>query len=104
MEPNTTNLGGRPVRGRDLRYLLAHHLWSLPPGTSVKVADLVDALEGAGFDLGTRPTKVVSDALRWEIEHRRIVRLGWGRYAAGAIPRTARGRIIQRVSALHGAG
>ena len=101
MEPNTTTLGGRSVRGRDLRYLLAHHLWSLPPGTSAKVVDLVAALEGAGFELGPRPTKLVSDALRWEIDHHRVVRLGWGRYAAEAIPRTTRKRIVERVAALH---
>jgi len=50
-----------------------------------------------------RPSKAVSDALRWEIEHGRVRRLGRGRYGPAYIPRSTDYRIHQRVLALRAA-
>ena len=49
---------------------------------------LVDRLEGAGYRIKGRASKAVSDALRWEAAHGRVVRLGRGRYDTGRIPRS----------------
>lgn len=101
-----TRLGApaRSLRGRDLRYLLAHILWSLPPNGSATVAELVGHVQGLaparGFQLGPRPSKQVSDALRWEIAHGRVHRTGWGRYEPGTAPRQTRAWIRDRVHTL----
>lgn len=55
---------------------------------------------GRGFDLGPRPSKRVSDALRWEIARGRVLRTGWGRYAPGTAPRQTRAWIRDRVHLL----
>jgi hypothetical protein len=64
------------------------------------VAELIDALEYQGFRVQGRPSKAVSDALRWEIDHGRVYRLGRGRYGPAYIPRSTEYRIHQRVLAL----
>jgi len=64
------------------------------------VAELVDALDFQGFDIPGRPSKVVSDALRREITHGRVVKLKRARYGPGEMPRATEYRIHQRVLAL----
>jgi hypothetical protein len=61
------------------------------------VAQLIDALTYQGFQFSGRPSKAVSDALRWEIGHGRVRRRGWGRYGPGPIPPSTAHRIHQRV-------
>jgi hypothetical protein len=51
------------VSGTDLRYLLTAYLFDHGPAT---VEELVDALAYHGFRPIGRPSKAVSDALRWE--------------------------------------
>ncbi|BBX46348.1 hypothetical protein GCM10009641_49340 [Mycobacterium cookii] len=85
------------LRGTDLRYVLTLHLALHGPAT---VVELIDALDYHGFCLRGRPSKAVSDALRWEIEHGRVHRLGRGRYGPAYIPRSTEYRIHQRVLAL----
>nr|WP_234781395.1 hypothetical protein [Mycobacterium tuberculosis] len=53
-----------------------------------------------GFGVRGRASKVVSEALRWEIGRDRVYRLGRGRYGPGYIPRSTEYRIHQRVLAL----
>ena len=67
----------RHLRGIELRYVLTMHLAVHGPAT---VAELIDALDHQGFWLRGWPSKAVSDALRWEVEHGRVHRLGrgWG--------------------------
>ncbi|WP_426572350.1 hypothetical protein [Aquihabitans sp. McL0605] len=78
----------KPISGRDLRYLLTTYLAAAGPLT---VARLVGLLERDGFELRGRPSKEVSDALRWEIARGRVVKISRATYAAKAIPeRTAR--------------
>ncbi|MDE0803609.1 MAG: hypothetical protein OSA99_09830 [Acidimicrobiales bacterium] len=83
------------VWGTDLRYLLTD-LIAGPERRGWRVVELAEALERAGFELQGRPTKVVSDALRTEIQRGRVVRVGWGRYEMGHIPGGTRRRIRAR--------
>lgn len=83
------------VWGLDLRYLLTDLICG-PERRVWRVVELADALERAGFVLPGRPTKVVSDALRTEIQRGRVVRVGWGRYEAGWMPGATRRRIRAR--------
>jgi hypothetical protein len=84
---------GRPLSGLILRYVLTHYVHRLREAT---VADLVGCLERDGLRVAGRPSKVVSDALRWEIKRGRVVRVGRGRYVAGYLPRGTENRIQRR--------
>jgi hypothetical protein len=53
-----------------------------------------------GFDVAGRPSKVVSDALRYEIAHGRVRRLKRGRYGPVSMPPSTEYRIHQRALAL----
>lgn len=86
-----------PIGGRDLRYLLT---WLLVKHGPLTVARLAELVVTEGFDLGGRRSKVVSDALRWEIAWGRVERIGWGTYAARSIPITTSRRIRHRVRVL----
>jgi hypothetical protein len=86
------------VKGIELRYLLTTYLFDHGPAT---VGELVDALTYHGFCVGTRPSKAVSDALRWEMVHGRVRRLRRGRYGPMSMPRATEHRISRRVLALH---
>ena len=88
------------LRGIELRYVLTMQLAVHGPAT---IAELMDALKWHGFGVHGRPSKVVSDALRWEIERGRVWRLGRGRYGPGYMPRGTEYRIHQRVLALRAA-
>jgi hypothetical protein len=90
----------RVLRGIELRYVLTFRLANQGPAT---VAELIEALRHHGFCVEGRPSKAVSDALRWEIEHGRVHRLGRGRYGPGYIPRSTDYRIRDRVLALRAA-
>jgi hypothetical protein len=87
----------RQLRGVELRYALTLYLFQHGPQT---VADLIDALNYQGFAIPGRASKVVSDALRREISHGRVLRLKRGRYGPGEMPRATEYRIHQRVLAL----
>ncbi|MCV7068099.1 hypothetical protein H7H51_24590 [Mycolicibacterium farcinogenes] len=87
-------------RGTDLRYVLTMRL--LQCGAQ-SVADLVDALEEQGFTTAGRPSKAISDALRWEMSHGRVCRVRHGRYRPAEIPRGTEYRIRNRVLELRAA-
>lgn len=104
--PHSDNFGGvvpvcdRPgmnLRGIELRYVLAMQLAVHGPAT---IAELIDALQWHSFGVRGRPSKAISDALRWEVERGRVRRLGRGRYGPGSMPRGTEHRIHQRVLAL----
>jgi hypothetical protein len=84
----------RQLRGVELRYALTNYLFQHGPQT---VADLIDALEYQSFEIPGRASKMVSDALRYEIAHGRVIRLKRGRYGPGDMPRSTEYRIHQRV-------
>ncbi|MCV7347038.1 hypothetical protein [Mycolicibacterium rhodesiae] len=86
------------LRGTSLRYVLTRYLQLNGPTT---VADLIVALDDWGFTVAGRPSKAISDALRWERVHDRVRPLGRGLYAAKwGIPRGTEHRIHQRAAAL----
>jgi len=87
----------RVVGGLHLRYLLT---WYLVEEGPLTVARIVTLLERDGIDVEDRASKVVSDALRWEIARRRVVRLSRGTYAVGSIPPSTARRIRARARAL----
>ena len=84
-------------RGIELRYALTVYLFQHGPAT---VADLIDALDYQGFVIAGRPSKAISDGLRWEMAHGRVRRLGRGRYSPASMPRPTEHRLHQRVLAL----
>jgi hypothetical protein len=86
-----------PLRGIELRYALTLHLYQHGPAT---VTELIDVLGRHGVDVSGRPSKAVSDALRWEIGRGRVRRLRRGVYGPAYIPHATEYRIINRVRAL----
>ncbi len=75
--------------------------WHLHRQGSLTVRQLASLLERGGFTTLGRPSKAISDALRWEVARGRVLRVGRGRYVAGHIPRTTLGRIRRRVQRIH---
>ncbi|MBU9762329.1 hypothetical protein FR943_00450 [Mycobacterium sp. TNTM28] len=88
------------LRGTNLRYVLTVQL--LQQGAQ-SVADLVEALDDQGFTTAGRPSKTISDALRWEMSHGRVYRIGHGRYRPAEMPRSTEHRIRNRVFELRAA-
>ena len=82
----------RSLYGIELRYVLTDVIASAPQRVWT-VADLVRVLERTGFEVVGRPSKVVSDHLRAEVNRGRVVRVGRGRYRMGVIPGGTRRRI-----------
>ncbi|MGN6694728.1 MAG: hypothetical protein ACTHN0_11180 [Aquihabitans sp.] len=74
-----------PLSGQGLRYALS---LELRRSGELSVRALIQRLEAAGFQIVGRPSKTVSDALRWEIGNGRVVRVGRGRYRTDRIPRS----------------
>ena len=85
----------RLLGGLELRYVLTDRICS-PDRAEWTVAALVDFLGDSGFLLSGRPSKRVSDALRWEVGRGRVHRVGRGRYRAGSMPGSTRRRIRTR--------
>lgn len=85
------------LRGIELRYVLTMHLSKHGPAS---IGELLDALVWHGFRVDGRASKIVSDALRWEVGYDRVRRLGRGRYGPGRMPRGTEHRIHKRVLAL----
>ncbi len=81
-------VGPFPVAGRAMRYLVLAEL--IRSGDALSVAELVGRLRQQGLLLPTRSSKVVWDAVRWEVRKSRIVKLQWGVYRVGSIPRSTR--------------
>jgi hypothetical protein len=68
-------------------------------GGVLDIAELVDRVERAGFTVEGRPSKTISDALRWEVARRRVVRLARGRYAVGRLAKVTKHRMRRRLDA-----
>ncbi|HEX4903780.1 MAG TPA: hypothetical protein VFV42_13260 [Acidimicrobiales bacterium] len=86
------------LHGITLRYVLTDVL--VRSGGPLTVPELVRAVERDGFSVHGRPSKAVSDALRWEIGRGRVRRVARGVYAAGHMPKQTRSRIRRRVADL----
>ncbi len=93
------------LRGRPLRYVLSSIIAgvrpsALNPGGVVTVAELVTQLRAEGFVFAGRPSKIISDALRWEVRRGRVERLERGVYRWVGAPQSTRSRIQRRVRAV----
>jgi len=86
--------GRRVLRGTELRYALVRLIQLTGPAT---VPELIAGLAYWGFAVDGRPSKTVSDALRWERRRGRVMRRGRGLYSAGEMPRSTEHRIIRRI-------
>ena len=85
------------LRGTELRYALTLYL---AQHGAMGITALIDGLTHQGFLIPGHPPKTVSDALRWEMAHGRVRRLGRGTYGPLEMPRSTDYRIHQRVLAL----
>ncbi|MDX1889371.1 hypothetical protein [Mycolicibacterium sp. 050158] len=85
------------LRGTELRYALVNYLYQHGRAT---IPELIAALTEQGFVIVGHPPKSVSDALRWEMGHVRVCRVGRGVYAPFEMPRSTEYRIHHRVLAL----
>lgn len=88
------------LRGIELRYALTIYLMD---HGHASVNEMIEDLRARNFSVRGRASKAVSDALRWEIEHGRVHRLGRGLYGPGGIPRSTEYRIRNRVLDLRAA-
>jgi hypothetical protein len=79
------------LRGINLRSWLVLELADSPG--SVSVAELVDRVDASGMTVAGRTSKVISDALRWEVRRGRVARLERGRYAIGRLARSTKHRM-----------
>lgn len=78
---------------------LRHHLTVLLIEAQVErsIGDLVRLIDDEGFTVSGRPSKTISDTLRWEVRHGRARRIGRGRYVAGSMPKSTRSYLRRRV-------
>ncbi len=80
-----------------MRYLVLAEL--IRSGDAMAVRDLVDRLGRQGILLPPKPSKVVSDAIRWEVRKGRVVKRGRGVYQLGHIPRSTRYWVLSKADA-----
>lgn len=86
------------ISGLDLRYVLTTLL--LRAGVPLTLAELERSLVREGLAVCGRPSKQISDALRWEVGRGRVVRVRRGVYVVGSMPKQTRSRITRRVADL----
>ncbi len=82
------------VSARQLRYLLVAELTGT--GRAMTIPELIAALTGHGFVLGSSANKVISDTLRWQVAKGRVRKVRRGVYAAGTMPRSTKAWIKGR--------
>ncbi|MCV7281832.1 hypothetical protein H7J88_19585 [Mycolicibacterium flavescens] len=80
------------LRGTELRHVLTTYLAVHGPSS---VDALLELLDYHLFTVAGRPSKTVSDALRWEVRRGRVRRLRRGHYGPGAMPRSTEHYIHQ---------
>ncbi|WP_194818507.1 hypothetical protein [Nocardia sp. XZ_19_385] len=85
------------LSGAELRYVLMNELFE---SETLTVSELGKALEEKGFAPAGRPSKAISDALRWETRRGRVYRRGRARYGPGEIPQSSMYYIRARLHAI----
>ncbi len=83
------------LRGRPLRYLLIEIMREHERPLSVP--QLIAACSAQGVIFDGRASKLISDALRWEVRRGRITKVQRGVYAFADAPRSTRYWIFVRV-------
>jgi hypothetical protein len=86
----------RTISGLDVRYVACVCL--LDARSPMTLKQLIAGIEMMGFVVAGRPSKTVSDALRWEVRRGRIRRVGRALYAPGSMPRSTEWYIRRRVT------
>lgn len=84
----------KSLPGRPLRYVLVQLLHE--HNGPMTVRELIAACEAHGVVFHARASKLISDALRWEVRRGRVIRLARGVYAFGAAPRSTMWGIRKR--------
>lgn len=84
------------LRGLPLRYLLIVILDEARG--PVSIGELVARCLAEGVGFSGRPSKVLSDALRWDVRTGRVVRVRRGVYASGQVPESTMRWIRHRVA------
>jgi hypothetical protein len=79
------------LSGRGLRFVL---LAEIRARGSMNVGEMVEFLCEQGYEVEGRPSKVVSDALRWEVARGRVVRVRRGVYRYGRVPSSTARRVV----------
>ncbi len=87
-----------PISGRPLRFLLVDILAS--SRETLTIDELVEELTQLDAPLAGRASKVVSDALRWEVRNGRVERCGRGVYRFSGAPASTRVRISRRANSI----
>jgi hypothetical protein len=82
------------LSGLDLRCVLVVLLRDA--GRPLTVAQLVERVERLGVPIRGRTSKVISDALRWEVARGRVHRVGRGRYRVGYLAKSTEHRMRGR--------
>lgn len=91
MDSNGCTIDHRlPLAGRSLRFVLVDQIRRR--GTTT-VGEMVAALGEAGYNIAGRASKVISDALRWEMARGRISRVARGIYRYRSAPQSTARRI-----------
>lgn len=85
------------LRGTELRHMVTTNLAVHGKATMFEILEL---LYYQGFIIPGRPSKTVSDALRWEMRRGRVRRLRRGVYGPGQMPRSTEYYIHKRALAL----
>ena len=85
------------LAGLDLRCVLVVALRDA--GRPLTTAQLVERVERLDVPLRGRPSKVIADALRWEVARGRVHRLGRGRYRVGYLAKSTEHRMRGRARA-----
>jgi GNAT superfamily N-acetyltransferase len=89
------------IYGLPLRYLACIALRKARRPLSV--AEIVEAIQAEGWDLGDQPNKLVADAIRWEVRKRRILKVARGRYRYGRMPRSTEWWMQNQVASIRSA-
>ena len=79
------------VRGRVLRFLITKELQRIRQ--PMTIPEIVGRIEQQGFTIYGRPSKTVSDCLRWETAKGRVTRIKRGIYTYGHTSRSTLRRI-----------
>lgn len=83
-----------PITGRPLRVLIVDLLVAHRAPRSIR--QIVQELDSLHTPFGARPSKAISDALRWEVRRGRVESCGRGVYRFVGAPPTTVSRIRRR--------
>lgn len=90
--------GADRVAGTQLRHAICVCL--LRAQTPLTVPEVVAGVEALGWSVPGRPSKTISDALRWEVAKGRVVRLDRSLYEIGIMPRSTEWWMRREIASL----